>query len=126
MAIMLTVTEYEAEKIIASDIYEAVIDSISSNEGEYGDYIRINFSISEGVYKGLNKSIITSKRLSRSSKGNSKLLQIVETALKNKLNQTDSFDLESLIGKPVRIFLGKPFTKEGKEIQRIEQVIETK
>ena len=126
MAILLTVTEYEAEKIIASDIYDAVVESISSNEGEYGDYIRINFSISDGVYKGLNKSIITSKKLSKSSKGNSKLLQIVETALKKNLTQTESFDLESLIGKPVRIFLGKPFTKDGKEIQRIEQVIETK
>jgi len=126
MSLILTVTEYETDKIIASDIYDAVVESISSNEGEYGDYIRINFTISEGVYKGLNKSIITPKKLSKSLKGNSKLLQIVENVLKNNLTKAESFDLESLIGKPARILLGKPFLKDGKEIQRIEQVLETK
>lgn len=123
MAMLLTVTQYEGEKIIPSDVYEATIESFSSQEGNFGEFVKITFKISSGVYQGVIKSLIASKKLQKTTKGPTKLMSFVETVLGKTINPNETFDLDSLVGKNVRIILGGPINKDGSDYQKIEQVL---
>ena len=126
MSLILTVTQYEGEKIIPSDVYDASIESFSIQEGNYGDFVKVIFKINSGVYQGTIKSLLASKKLQKSAKGPSKLMNLVETVLGKTINPNESLDLNSLIGKQVRIVLGAPINKDGTDYQKIDQVLPPK
>ena len=123
MSLVLTVTQYEGEKIIPSDVYDAVIESFTTQEGNFGEFVKVTFKINIGVYQGVIKSLIASKKLQKTPKGPTKLLSLVETILGKQINPNDSFDLNSLVGKQVRIVLGAPINKDGTDYQKIDQVL---
>ncbi len=126
MTTKIKVTEYEAEKIVAPDVYEATVKAFSFGEGSFGDYVKIVFTINSGTYEGVDKTLIASKKMQRSSKGPTKLMEIAETLLGRSLEVSEEFDLDSLIGKNCRIVLGEPIKKDGIEYQKVEKVMTSK
>ena len=126
MSLILTVTQYEGEKIIPSDVYDAIIESFGTQEGSFGEFVKVTFRINVGVYQGTVKSLIASKKLQKTPKGPSKLMNLVETVLGKTINPNESLDLNSLIGKQVRIVLGAPINKDGTDYQKIDQVLPQK
>jgi len=126
MTTKIKVTEYEAEKIVAPDVYEATVKSFSFGEGSFGDYVKIVFSISNGAYEGVDKTLIASKKIQKSSKGPTKLMEVAETLLGRNLEVAEEFDLDSLIGKNCRIVVGESTKKDGIEYQKVEKVLTSK
>lgn len=123
MPIKLKVKKPAEIKPIASDIYQATLKAIAEDSGDYGDYVRLDFEISDGVNKGEIRSIIASKKLTRGPKGSSKLLQIIEALTGKEYPYEDEADLESLIGLGGRIFVDPPVTKDGMVYQRVSKVM---
>lgn len=126
MGTKIRVSQYEGEKIVSPDIYEATVKSFSTGEGNFGDYIKVEFSISSGAYEGITKSLIASKKLQKSPKGTSKLMSLVETLLGRNLEVNEDFELEDLVGKKCRIVLGDPITKDGVQYQKVEKILASK
>ena len=126
MTTKIKVTKYEAEKIVPPDIYEATIKSFSLGEGNFGDYVKIVFSISSGAYEGVEKSLLASKKIQKSPKGPTKLMALAETVLGRVLEEDEDFALDSLVGKNARIVLGEPTTKDGIQYQKVEKVLASK
>lgn len=126
METKIKVSKYEGEKIITPDVYDAVIKSYSFGEGNFGDYVKFEFSINSGVYEGVAKTLLASKKLLKSSKGPTKLMSLIETLFGRSLEVDEEFDLDSLNGKRCRIVVSEPITKDGVQFQRVEKVLPTK
>lgn len=115
MAISLTVKETEAPEPIPEGLYKAVVKEIGEDTGEYGDYVKFIFEISEGEYKGTERSLIASKKLSKSKSGkNSKLYDIVKVWKKNSLENGEEITIDDLVGKKCQIVV-----KDGKEVDGV-------
>jgi len=126
MGTKIKVSQYEAEKVIPADIYESIVKSFSLGEGSFGDYVRVEFSINSGAYDGVTKSLLASKKLQKSTKGTSKLMNLAETLLGRSLEINEDFDLDTLIGKKCRIVLGESVNKDGMQYQKVEKVLASK
>lgn len=126
MGTKIKVTQYEGEKIIPSDVYEAIVKSYSFGEGSFGEYVKLEFSISTGAYEGTAKSLIASRKIQKSPKGSSKLMNVIETILATSLSKDEDFDLDSIIGKRCRIILSEPITKDGVQYQKVTEVMASK
>lgn len=126
METKIKVSKYEGEQIITPDVYDAVIKSFSFGEGNFGDYVKFEFSINSGAYEGVAKTLLASKKLLKSSKGPTKLMSLIENLYGKNLEVGEEFDLESLNGKRCRIVLGEPITKDGVQYQRVEKVLPAK
>ena len=126
MTTKIKVTKYESEKIVPPDIYEAKVKAFSLNEGSFGDYVKLIFSICSGTYEGIEKSLLASKKIQKSPKGSTKLMALAETVLGRTLEENEDFELDSLVGKNARIVLGEPTTKDGVQYQKVEKVLASK
>jgi hypothetical protein len=126
MATKLKVSQFEAEKIIAPDIYDAEVKSFSFGEGNFGDYVKITFAVSSGAYEGTIKTMLASKKQQKSTKGPTKLMALAETLLGRSLQMDEEFDLETLINKKCRIVLSDPITKDGIQYQKVEKILPSK
>lgn len=122
----LIVTENQGETIIPADMYEAKIKSYAAIDGNYGQCVRFDFEVSEGTYKGVTKNLLAALKVSRSSKGESKLLNLAQVVLGKSLGLHDEIDFDELVEKPCRIVLGEPVTKDGMQYQKVDKVLPSK
>ena len=115
MAISLVVTETQAPDPIPEGLYKAAVKAVEEGSGEYGDYLKFNFEITEGKQKGVERNLIASKKLSKSTNGkSSKLYGIVKALNKESLEQGAEVIFDDLVGKTCQILV-----KDGKEVDGV-------
>ena len=101
--------------------------SISEGEGSFGEYLKLTFQIAkDSTYAGEQRTILASKKLTRSPKGGSKLLNILEAIGGKKLELDSEVDPEDFIGKKARILVAEAKEVEGVLIQNIDKVLPQK
>ena len=111
MAITLTVKEAEAPEPIPEGLYQAVLKLVEEGSGEYGDYVKFTFEITEGEHKGVTRNSVASKKLSKTKSGKaSKLYDYVKALSKSTPKTGEELDVETLVGKKCQILV-----KDGKE-----------
>lgn len=123
MPIIRRVEVSEGIDPIPADIYQAVLADINEGIGQYGNYLRLGFEITNGVYKGTKRSLLTSDRLRRTPNGKSKLLKILETLEGGEIEDFLDLNIEGFLGKRCRIILQEPTIKDGITYQNISEVI---
>ena len=123
MAINLTVKEAEVPEPIPEDMYDAAVVLIEEETGEFGDYLKFTFEISKGEYKGVTRTSLASKKLSKSKSGKtSKLYEYTKALTKSEPKAGESFDVEELNGKICKILV-KNKEKDGIIYQTITEVM---
>lgn len=124
MPIKIRVKEAELPEPIPEGLYEAKVKEVSEDEGEFGEYLKFVFEITEGEEKGTTRNAIASKKLSRTKSGKaSKLVGYVEALTKTKLQKGEVLDLEQMVGKSCRIFVKDDKEMDGVMMQRITEVM---
>lgn len=124
MAITLTVTETESPKPIPEGLYKASVKEISEGTGQYGDYLKFIFEITEGEHKGVTRSAVAAKKLSKTKDGKaSKLFEFVKALSKKELDSGESLDLEGLVGTACHILVKNDKEKDGIVFQTISAVM---
>lgn len=124
MSINLKVKEAEVPEPIPEGLYEAEIQEIEEDSGNFGDFVRIVFIIISGEHKGTLRNLIASKKLTRSSSGkNSKLFTVVKAITKEEPKPETDIDLEKLVGSKCRIFVKNGKEKDGIVYQNVTEVM---
>jgi hypothetical protein len=124
MPIKIKVKETDLPKPIPEGLYKAVVKEVSEDKGEYGEYLKFIFEISEGEEKGTTRSALASKKLSRTKSGKaSKLVGYVEALTKTKLEKGEVLDLEQMVGKSCQILVKNDKEVDGIMMQRIKDVM---
>jgi len=128
LARKLQVKKSEGIKPIpGEDVYPAKLVIIEDGEGSFGEYLKLIFEITEdSTYAGEQRTILASKKLSRSAKGASKLLNILEAVGGKKLRLDQEVDVDSFIGKRCRILVAEATEREGIIIQNVSKVLPKK
>lgn len=120
----MTVKETEAPKPIPEGLYKATVINIEEGTGEFGDYLKFTFEIIEGEQKGVARTSVASKKLSRSKSGKtSKLFDYVKALTKSDPKSGEVLDIEGLKGKTCQIFVKNDKEKDGVLYQKIETVM---
>ena len=124
----LTVKKSEDIKPIpGDDVYPAELVQIEDGEGGFGEYYKFIFEITEeSVYQGEQRTLLASRKLSRSPKGGSKLLNILEALAGNKLELEEEVDIDDYLGKKCRILVGQPEERDAMIIQNITKIFPSK
>lgn len=123
--IELTVKETEPQVPVPVGLYQAVVKEIVEGTGNYGDYLKVVFEITEGENQGVARTAIASKKLSKSKSGKtSKLYNFVKALTKAEPKTGDVLDIEDLIGKTCQIFIedGEP-SEDGTVFQEVTKVV---
>ena len=124
MAINVTVKEAEIPEPIPEGVYKAVVKEIGEGSGEFGDYIKFTFEIKEGERKGVTRTAIASKKLSRSKSGKtSKLYDFVKALTKTEPSANETLDIEGLVGKACQIIVKDGIEKDGVVFQNISTIM---
>ena len=128
MARKLQVKKSEGIKPIpGEDVYPAKLASLEDGDGSFGEYLKLTFEITkDSTYAGEQRTILASKKLSRSPKGGSKLLNILEAVGGKKLQLDQEVDVDSFIGKECRILVAEATEREGVVIQNVSKVLSKK
>lgn len=127
MARKLVVKKSESIKPIPADIYPANLVQIEDGEAGFGPFYKFVFEISdESTYQGEQRTLLASRKLSRSPKGGSKLLNILEALANNKLELEEEVDVDDYIGKRCRILVEEPQERDGIIIQNVTKVLTSK
>lgn len=123
MSIILKVKETESV-MIPEGLYKATVKQIEEGTGNFGDYLKFIFEISEGEFMGVIKNTIASKKLTTSKSGkSSKLYDIVEAINKEKPTANEDLDIEELLGKSCQILVKNDKEKDGITYQSISMVM---
>lgn len=124
MAINITVKETEVSEPIKEGMYDALVKEIDEGTGTFGDYLKISFEITAGEFKGVLKSSVASKKLSKSKSGKkSKLFEIVTAITGIAPEAGESLDIEKLIGKSCKILVKNGQEKDGITFQNVTEVM---
>lgn len=117
-------TEAEAQEPIPEGVYKAIVKEIEEGEGEFGEYVKFTFEIIDESQKGVIRSSVASKKLSRLKSGKtSKLYEYVKALTKNEPTIGEEFDVEALKGLPCQIFVKNGKEKDGILYQNIDAVM---
>ncbi len=124
----LTVRKSEGIKPIpGEDIYPAELVQIEDGEGSFGEYFNFVFEITkESTYQGEQRTLLASRKLTRSPKGGSKLLNVLEALAGKKLELDNEVDVDDYIGKKCRILVEKARERDGITIQNVTKVLPIK
>ncbi|MFC1790170.1 hypothetical protein ACFLZP_01650 [Patescibacteria group bacterium] len=124
MPIKIKVKEIELPRPVPEGLYQAVVKEVTEGEGEFGEYLKFAFEITEGEQKGVIKYSLASKKLSRSKSGKtSKLFGYVEALTKTKLQENEVLDVEEMVGKPCQIFVKNDKEVDGVMMQKIADLM---
>lgn len=122
--INIIVTEAEAQEPIPEGVYKAIVKEIEEGEGEFGEYIKFTFEITDESQKGVTRSSVASKKLSLLKSGKtSKLYEYVKALTKSEPETGEEFDVETLKGLPCQIFVKNGKEKDGILYQNIDAVM---
>lgn len=120
----LTVQRAESIKPVPADIYPAKLVQIEDGEAGFGPFYKFVFEITEeSPYQGEQRTLLASRKLFRSPKGGSKLLNILEALDNATLELEEEVDVDDYVGKKCRILVEIPKEKEGILIQNVTQVL---
>ncbi len=120
----LVVKETEGSKPVPEGLYKAIVKEIKEGTGEFGDYAKFAFELTEGEFKGIIKTMVASQKLSKSKNGkNSKLFDAVKALLKAEPNPGDKLDLNQLIGKACQILVVDGKKVDDVQYQNISKVL---
>ncbi len=82
------------------------------------------FEITDEAQKGVTRSSVASKKISRNKSGKvSKLYDYIKALTQEEPSVGESFNVESLIGLPCQIFVKNGKEKDGILYQNIEAVM---
>lgn len=124
MAITLTVQEAEAPEPIPEGLYQAVLKTVEEGSGEYGDYVKFTFEITEGDQKGKTRNSVASKKLKFNKSGKtSKLYEYVKALTKTAPNIGEKLVLDDLVGNKCQILVKDGKVKDGIQYQVISTVM---
>ncbi len=113
--ISVVVKENEPPKPIPEGTYKAIVKSLEEKEGQFGEYVKIEFEISDGEHKGTLRTAVASKKFSLSKTGrNSKLYDLLGGFFKDKIASGETLNLNEVIGKKCQVLV-----ENGKEIDGI-------
>lgn len=116
--------ETEVSKPIPEGLYKAKVTTIEEGTGGFGDYFKFIFEITEGEQKGVTRSAIASKKLSKSMSGSvSKLFGYFKALTKAEPKSGESVDIDQLIGKECHILVKNGKEKDGVMFQDITEVM---
>jgi|GEM_PF-4429645 len=113
---------------IEPGVYQAQFQSWEPKEGgKFGPCIRLEFVITEGVYKDTTRDLLTSAKISHGSSDDrtSKLYKIIRTLLKRDLDVGEKVNLDKLVGEKCKIFV-EDNMKDEQNWQRVSQVLQAK
>lgn len=124
MPIIVKVSEAEIPVPIPEGLYKAAVIAIEENTGNFGDFLKFRFEIIDGEQKGVNRTLVASKKIKVSATGkSSKLYGLVKVLTKQEPDINDEFDVESLKGKTCQILVKDGPTKDGITYQNIVDVM---
>jgi len=124
VAINVTVQEFEPPKPIPEGLYKASVIKVEEDTGEFGDYLIFTFEIIEGEQKGVAKTAVASKKLSKSKDGKtSKLFGFVKALTRSEPKVAETLDIEQLKGKTCQIFVKNNKEKDGVMYQTISEIL---
>lgn len=123
MSITLTVKEADASDPIPESLYEAEVQEIEEDTGDFGDFVRVTFRITSGDYKDTLRNLIASKKLSIGSGKTSKLYAVVKALTKEEPKAGADIDLEKFVGSKCRIFVKNGKERDGVVYQNITEVM---
>lgn len=123
MSIKITVKEAEVQDPIPEGLYEAEVEKIEEDSGEYGDFVRVTFKITSEDYKDTLRNIIASKNLSFGGGKNSKLYGIVKALTKEDPKPGTDIEMEKLVGSKCRILVKNGKEQDGIVYQNVTEVM---
>ena len=128
MARKLQVKKSEGIKPIpGEDVYPAKLSALEDGDGSFGEYLKLTFEITkDSTYAGEQRTILASKKLSRSPKGGSKLLNILEAVGGKKLQLDQEVDVDSFIGKECRILVAESPLDKSLNMRDVSKVLPKK
>ena len=106
-----TVSEGKGVEPIDAGVYPAKLVSWEEkNDGQYGPYVRMEFEVTSGDYKGVKRSIVASTKLTKGKKGKhtSKLFTIVTALLGREPKSGEDISLKDLEGDGCQIIAEAP------------------
>jgi hypothetical protein len=121
MAINITVKEAEVPDPIPEGLYEAEVQEIEEDSGDFGDFVRVVFKITSGDHKDTLRNLIASKKLYIGSGKTSKLVGVVKALTKEEPKPGADMDLEKLVGSKCRIFVKNGKERDGIVYQNISE-----
>ncbi len=124
MPINITVKETEVPEPVKEGLYDATVKQIDEGTGTFGDYLKISFEIVGGEFKGVAKSAVASKKLSKSKSGKkSKLFEFVTAITGVEPEAEENLDIEKLIGNKCKILVKNGQEKDGITYQNVTEVM---
>ncbi len=126
MAIKVVFKQTEAPAPIPEGVYKAALVEVLEDTGDFGDYLKLTFEITDGEQEGTTRTMIASKKFSKSKGRNakaSKLYDVVKALTKIEPDEGQELDVEDLIGKPCQIFIKDGKEKDGIVFQEISAVM---
>ena len=124
------VKEPEVPEPIPVGMYPAKFVSWEAKSGEYGDYIRLEFEITDGEYAETKRSLIASSKLTRgkTQETTSKLLRSLTGLLGREPETDEEVSLDDLLEKECQILIeDRPGDEEGwQDITKVMPAVEAK
>lgn len=127
MPIIIKVNKTKPQEPIPEGLYLAYVQDISEGDGEFGEYLKFTFVITDGKYRDTQRNSVCKKKISFSEDGkNSKLYTYIK-ALTGKVPAVgEDFDIESLKGKSCQILVKDDKEKDGVMYQKITDIMPPK
>jgi hypothetical protein len=125
--IKIKVKKSEPPKPIPEGLYQAYVKDISEGKGEFGEYLKFAFIITDAKYRDTQRNSICKKKITFSQDDkNSKLFTYIKALVGQAPVEGEDFDIESLKGKPCQILVKNDKEKDGVMFQKITDVMPPK
>lgn len=112
---------------IPEGLYQAYVKDISEGEGEFGEFLKFTFIITDAKYRDTQRNSVCKKKISFSEDGkDSKLFTYIKALTGKALVEGEDFDITSLKGKPCQIFVKNDKVKDNVQYQKITDVLPPK
>lgn len=127
MPIVIKVNKSTPQDPIPEGLYSVYVKDISEENGDFGEYLKFSFVITDGKYRDTQRSSVCSKKISYSESGKHSKLYIYIKALTGKAPVVgEDFDIESLKGKSCQILVKDDKEKDGVMYQKITDIMPLK
>lgn len=127
MPIVIKVNKTTPQEPIPVGLYSAYVKDISEGDGEFGEYLKFSFVITDGKYRDTMRNSVCKKKISYSETGkHSKLFTYIKALTGKAPVVGEDFDIESLKGKSCQILVKDDKEKDGVLYQKITDVMPPK
>ena len=127
MPIVIKVNKSTPQEAIPEGLYSSYVKDISEESGEFGEYLKFTFIITDAKYRDTLRNSICNKKISYSENGKHSKLYTYIKALTGKAPVVgEDFDIESLKGKTCQILVKDDKEKDGVMYQKIADIMPLK